>query len=135
MIYVGKAVSFRDRVRSYFQQQGRFTSPKVKAMVEHIADVEYIVTDSEVEALILEATLIKEKAPRYNVRLKDDKSYPYLKVTDEPFPRVVVVRRPGKDGRYSALTPTPGRCGRRWLSSASSFPCAPATSTFGGTVV
>jgi excinuclease ABC, C subunit len=100
VIYVGKAVSLRDRVRSYFQQQGRFTSPKVKAMVANIADVEYIVTDSEVEALILEATLIKEKAPRYNVRLKDDKAYPYLKVTDERFPRVVVVRRPGKDGRY-----------------------------------
>ena len=99
MIYVGKAVSLRDRVRSYFQQQGRFVSPKVKAMVENIADLEYIVTDSEVEALILEATLIKEKEPRYNVRLKDDKAYPYLKVTNEPFPRVMVVRRPGKDGR------------------------------------
>lgn len=99
VIYVGKAVSLRDRVRSYFQQQGRFTSPKVKAMVEHIVDVEYIVTDSEVEALILEATLIKEHEPRYNVRLKDDKAYPYLKVTDEPFPRVVVVRRPKKGER------------------------------------
>ena len=99
VIYVGKAVSLRDRVRSYFQQHGRFTSPKVKAMVEHIADLEYIVTDSEMEALILEATLIKEKEPRYNVRLKDDKAYPYLKVMDERFPRVMVVRRPGKGGR------------------------------------
>ena len=100
VIYVGKAVSLRDRVRSYFQQRGRFVSPKVKAMVEHIRDVEYIVTDSEVEALILESNLIKEYSPRYNVRLKDDKNYPYLKVTDERFPRVTVVRRPGKDGRY-----------------------------------
>lgn len=100
VIYVGKAVSLRDRVRSYFQQQGRFVSPRILALVEQIADFEYIVTDSEVEALILEATLIKEKSPRYNVRLKDDKAYPYLKVTDEPFPRVMVVRKPGKDGRY-----------------------------------
>lgn len=100
VIYVGKAVSLRDRVRSYFQPSGRFVSAKVKAMVEHIRDLEYIVTDSEVEALILEANLIKEYSPRYNVRLKDDKNYPYLKVTDEPFPRVIVVRRPGKDGRY-----------------------------------
>lgn len=100
VIYVGKAVSLRDRVRSYFQQLGRTVSPKVKAMVEHIADLEYIVTDSELEALILEATLIKEKEPWYNVRLKDDKSFPYLTVTDEPFPRVMVVRRPGKQGRH-----------------------------------
>lgn len=100
VIYVGKAVSLRDRVRSYFQQRGRFVSPKVKAMVEHIRDLEYIVTDSEVEALILESNLIKEYSPWYNVRLKDDKNYPYLKVTAERFPRVTVVRRPGKDGRY-----------------------------------
>lgn len=99
VIYVGKAVSLRDRVRSYFQQHGRFVSPKVKAMVQHIADIDFIVTDSEVEALILEATLIKEKSPRYNVRLKDDKAYPYLMITDERFPRVMVVRRPGKGGR------------------------------------
>ncbi len=99
VIYVGKAVSLRSRVRSYFQRQGRFVSPKVKALVEHIADLEYIVTDSEVEALILECNLIKEKEPWYNVRLKDDKSFPYLKVTDEKFPRVLFVRRPSKDGR------------------------------------
>lgn len=99
VIYVGKAVSLRSRVRSYFQRQGRFVSPKVKAMVEHVADLEYIVTDSEVEALILECNLIKEKEPWYNVRLKDDKSFPYLKITDEPFPRVLVVRRPSRDGR------------------------------------
>lgn len=100
VIYVGKAVSLRDRVRSYFQTLGRTVSAKVKAMVEHIADLEYIVTDSEVEALILEATLIKENDPWYNVRLKDDKAFPFLKVTDEPFPRIMVVRRPSKDGRY-----------------------------------
>ena len=99
IIYVGKAVSLRDRVRSYFQKHGRYVSPKVKAMVEHIADLEFIVTDSEVEALILECNLIKEHEPWYNVRLKDDKSFPYLKVTAERFPRVMVVRRPSKEGR------------------------------------
>lgn len=100
VIYVGKAVSLRDRVRSYFQRHGRFVSPKVKAMMEHVADLEFIVTDSEVEALILECTLIKEREPWYNVRLKDDKSFPYLQITNERFPRVVVVRRPSpKDGR------------------------------------
>jgi len=100
VIYVGKAVSLRDRVRSYFQRQGRFVSPKVKALVENIRDLEFIVTDSEVEALILESNLIKKESPWYNIRLKDDKAYPYLKVTAEPFPRVMVVRRPGRDGRY-----------------------------------
>lgn len=98
VIYVGKAVSLRNRVRSYFQGS-RDVSPKVRAMVSHIHDFEYIITDSEVEALILECNLIKEKEPWYNIRLKDDKSYPYLKITDEPFPRVVVVRRPDKKDR------------------------------------
>ena len=101
IIYVGKAISLRNRVRSYFQA-GRQSSPKVAALVDHITDFEYIVTDSEVEALILECNLIKEHAPWYNIRLKDDKSYPYVKVTlQEPFPRVAIVRRMQKDGsRY-----------------------------------
>ncbi len=101
IIYVGKAVSLRNRVRSYFQAGGH-SSPKVTALVGHIVDFEYIVTDSEVEALILECNLIKEHAPWYNIRLKDDKSYPYVKVTlQEPFPRVAIVRRMQKDGsRY-----------------------------------
>ena len=101
IIYVGKAVSLRNRVRSYFQAS-RHSSPKVEALVNHITDFEYIVTDSEVEALILECNLIKEHAPWYNIRLKDDKSYPYVKVTlQEPFPRVAIVRRMQKDGsRY-----------------------------------
>ena len=101
IIYVGKAVSLRNRVRFYFQAS-RHSSPKVEALVNHITDFEYIVTDSEVEALILECNLIKEHAPWYNIRLKDDKSYPYVKVTlQEPFPRVAIVRRMQKDGsRY-----------------------------------
>lgn len=101
MIYVGKAVSLRSRVRSYFQKSAAHPL-KVQVMVEHIHDFEYIVTDSEVEALILENHLIKEYAPRYNVRLKDDKTYPYIKVTvQEDFPRVLMVRRRLDDGaRY-----------------------------------
>ncbi|WP_031516696.1 excinuclease ABC subunit UvrC [Desulfofalx alkaliphila] len=101
VIYVGKALSLKNRVRSYFQQ-GAKQMPKTRSMVERIADLEYIVTDSEVEALILECNLIKEHRPRYNVLLKDDKSYPYIKVTlGEDYPRVLVTRRLVKDGsRY-----------------------------------
>ncbi|MBF7081663.1 excinuclease ABC subunit UvrC [Desulfallas sp. Bu1-1] len=101
VIYVGKAVSLKNRVRSYFgATAGR--NPKVKAMMARARDLEYITTDSEVEALILEANLIKEHRPRYNVFLRDDKSYPYLKVTlNEQFPRVLMTRRVVKDGsRY-----------------------------------
>lgn len=97
VIYVGKAVVLKNRVRSYFQKGA--VSPKTRILAGKIADIEYIVTSNEVEALILESNLIKEKSPRYNVRLKDDKHYPYLKVTDEPFPRVMVVRRREKGGR------------------------------------
>ena len=101
IIYVGKAVSLKNRVRSYFQA-GANHSPKTRVMVEKIADLDFIVTDSEVEALILEQNLIKEYRPRYNILLKDDKSYPYLKVTlGEDFPRVMITRRHVKDGsRY-----------------------------------
>jgi excinuclease ABC subunit C len=101
IIYVGKAVSLKNRVRSYFQA-GANHSPKTRIMVEKIADLDFIVTDSEVEALILEQNLIKEYRPHYNILLKDDKSYPYLKVTlAEDFPRVMITRRHVKDGsRY-----------------------------------
>lgn len=101
VIYAGKAVSLKNRVRSYFRQ-GNGDSPKVRSMMERVADLEYIVTDSEVEALILESNIIKEYRPRYNVVLKDDKSYPYLKVTlNEDYPRVYISRRVVKDGgRY-----------------------------------
>lgn len=100
VIYVGKALSLRSRVRSYFQKGGQRTaSAKVRALVEHVADLETIVTATEIDALVLESNLIKEMAPKYNVRLKDDKHFPYLKVTDEPYPRVIVVRRMGKGGR------------------------------------
>ncbi|NLL47295.1 MAG: excinuclease ABC subunit UvrC [Firmicutes bacterium] len=101
VIYVGKAINLRNRVRSYFQKSANHAL-KVRVLVENIADLEYIVTDSELEALILENNLIKKHSPRYNVRLKDDKTYPYIKVTiQETFPRVLMVRRRLKDGaRY-----------------------------------
>ncbi len=103
VLYVGKAQNLRSRVRQYFSgvQKGRAGDPRIDAMVAKIADVEVIVTDSEIEALILEANLIKKLKPRYNVVLKDDKSYPYIVITNEPFPRVFVTRRVVRDGsRY-----------------------------------
>ena len=101
IIYVGKAVSLRNRVRSYFQSPAG-QAPKVRRLVEHIADFEFIVTGSELEALILECNLIKKHRPHYNVRLKDDKHYPYIKISlQEPFPRIYTVRRMENDGaRY-----------------------------------
>ncbi|HTY38888.1 MAG TPA: excinuclease ABC subunit UvrC [Bacteroidota bacterium] len=100
VIYVGKAQNLRSRVRQYFQKS-RASDPKLDALVSRIADVELIVTDSEVEALILEANLIKKLKPRYNVLLKDDKSFPYIVITNEPFPRVFVTRKVIRDGsRY-----------------------------------
>ena len=97
VLYVGKAVSLRSRVRQYFQR-GHQLGPRIESMVSKIRDVEIIVTDSEVEALILEANLIKKLKPRYNVDLKDDKSYPYIVITNEPYPRVFVTRRIIRDG-------------------------------------
>ena len=101
VIYVGKAVSLKSRVRSYFGR-GTGQAIKTRTMVAHIEQIEYIVTDTEVEALILECNLIKEHCPRYNVLLKDDKSYPYIKVTlAEDYPRVISTRQRVKDGsRY-----------------------------------
>ncbi|MCZ7555311.1 MAG: excinuclease ABC subunit UvrC [Bacteroidia bacterium] len=100
IIYVGKAKNLRTRVRSYFQERGGYDL-KREVLVSKIADLELIVTDSEVEALLLENNLIKEHTPRYNIRLKDDKSYPYIVVTNEPYPRVFPTRRIIRDGsRY-----------------------------------
>lgn len=101
IIYVGKAIVLKNRVRQYFQS-GKNHSPKVRAMVAKIADFETILTGSEVEALILECNLIKKHRPRYNISLKDDKTYPYVKVTlAEDYPRVLITRRVLRDGaRY-----------------------------------
>ncbi len=100
VLYVGKAKNLRNRVRQYFQKS-RAVDPRIERMLSRATDLEIIVTDSEVEALILEANLIKKLKPRYNVTLKDDKSYPYIVITHEPFPRVFVTRQIRRDGsRY-----------------------------------
>ena len=101
IIYVGKAISLKNRVRQYFQSS-RNKGAKIEQMVTHIARFEYIITDSELEALVLESNLIKEHRPKYNTMLKDDKSYPFIKVTvQEAYPRVLFARRMKKDkNRY-----------------------------------
>jgi excinuclease ABC subunit C len=101
VIYVGKAVVLRNRLRSYFGSPSG-QAPKIRRLVPRIADFEFIVTDTEAEALILENTLIKRYKPRYNARLKDDKTYPFLKIDlSEEFPRVYITRQVAKDGaRY-----------------------------------
>src|SRR5215472_15609946 len=101
VLYVGKAASLRSRVRSYFQES-RPRDPKTDALVRQIRDLEYIVTDNELEALMLEANLVRRHRPRYNIILRDDKHYPFLKLTtNEEFPRLVVARKVQHDGaRY-----------------------------------
>ena len=100
VLYVGKAKNLRNRVRQYFQKS-RSLGPRIEQMLTRATDIEIIVTDSEVEALILEANLIKKYRPRYNVSLKDDKSYPYIVITGEPYPRVFITRQIRRDGsRY-----------------------------------
>ncbi|MCD8479485.1 MAG: GIY-YIG nuclease family protein [Candidatus Cloacimonetes bacterium] len=100
VIYVGKAVSLKNRIKSYLSSAPK--DPKTEQLVKHIADLDFIITNSEAEAFLLEATLIKRHQPKYNILLKDDKQYPYVKVTlNEDFPRVFVTRDIIKDGsRY-----------------------------------
>ena len=98
IIYIGKAKSLIKRVKSYFRE--KLDRPKTQILMSHFDSLEYIVTNSEKEALILEATLIKKHRPRYNVQLKDDKRYPYVKITDEKFPRLVITRNVTKNGIY-----------------------------------
>jgi len=95
VIYVGKASSLRDRVSQYFRESD---SPKTQMLMRNIEGLEYIVTGTEVEALVLESNLIKEHAPRYNVKLRDDKAYPFIKITNEKYPRICIVRRRERDG-------------------------------------
>ena len=97
VLYVGKALSLKNRVRSYFQDSTRHGA-RIERMVRKVADLEWIVVDSEVEALVLECNLIKQHRPPYNVRMRDDKSYPYITITKEPFPRVMFTRKLKKDG-------------------------------------
>jgi excinuclease ABC subunit C len=98
IIYIGKAKSLIKRVKSYFRE--KLDRPKTQILMSHFHSLEYIVTNSEKEALILEANLIKKHRPRYNVQLKDDKRYPYVKITDEKFPRLVITRNVTKNGIY-----------------------------------
>ena len=108
IIYVGKAISLKNRVRQYFRKSTVKTA-KIEQMVSNISYFEYIVTDSELEALILECNLIKKHRPRYNTMLKDDKTYPYIKVTNEEYPRILFSRDMKKDkskyyGPYTSAT-------------------------------
>jgi excinuclease ABC subunit C len=113
-IYIGKARSLRDRVRSYLGARG--IHPKTDALLDEASRLEVIITDSVVEALALENNLVKERAPRYNVRLRDDKNYPYLQLTtNEDFPRVLVARRVERDGTYYAGPFMPASLARRTM--------------------
>lgn len=98
IIYIGKAKNLIKRVKSYFRE--KLDRPKTQILMSHFDSLEYIITNSEKEALILEANLIKKHSPRYNIQLKDDKRYPYVKITDEEFPRIVITRNVTKNGVY-----------------------------------
>lgn len=116
-LYVGKARSLRDRVRSYLSAYG--TSPRHDALLDEVDRLEVIVTDSAVEALALENHLIKQRAPRYNILLRDDKNYPYLQLTlTEPFPRLLVARRVERDGNFYAGPFLPAALARRTMALA-----------------
>ena len=97
VIYIGKAKNLRNRVRTYFRKSSR-VDPKTKQLMSRIVDLELLITDNEIESLILEANLVRHHKPRYNVNLKDDKHFPYIKITNEPFPQILIVRRVEKDG-------------------------------------
>ena len=114
-IYVGRARSLRDRVRSYLSAYG--SSPKTNALLDEVTRLEVIVTDSLVEALALETHLIKQRSPRFNILLRDDKNYPYLQLTTgEPFPRVLVARRVARDGHTYAGPFLPATLARKTIS-------------------
>src|SRR2546430_16362362 len=114
-IYVGKARALRDRVRSYLAAYG--ISPRHDALLEEIARLEVIVTDSVMEALALENNLIKQRTPKYNILLRDDKNYPYLQLTtSEPFPRVLVARRVERDRDFYAGPFMPAHFARRTMA-------------------
>ena len=117
IIYVGKAKNLKNRVRQYFQSS-RNADWKARKLRNLIDDFEFIVVDNEVEALVLESNLIKKHMPRFNVMLKDDKQYPHLKMTNEPYPKVVITRKIIKDGSsyYGPMLPAAlaRRFGVRW---------------------
>ncbi|MGM0651491.1 MAG: excinuclease ABC subunit UvrC [Bacillota bacterium] len=113
VIYVGKAASLRKRVRSYLAEAPA-SSPRLKSLQARLADIDYVVTDTEVEALILECSLIKEYRPRFNVNLKDDKDYPYLILTGDLYPRLEMMRLSQRGSRRGRYRPAPGRKEKRF---------------------
>src|SRR5215472_1875627 len=114
-IYVGKARALRDRVRNYLGAYG--ADPKTDALLDEVVRLEVIVTDSVVEALALENNLIKQRTPKYNILLRDDKNYPYLQLTtNEPFPRVLVARRVERDGSFYAGPFLPATFARKTMA-------------------
>ena len=134
VLYVGKASVLRNRVRTYFGSPSS-QIPKIRRMMGHVHDFEYIITDSEAEALILENTLIKRYRPRYNARLKDDKTYPFLKIDmTEEFPRVYITRKVAKDGaRYFGPFATAGTVRKTMDLVKRLFPYRSCTKTITGT--
>ena len=134
VLYVGKAASLRNRVRSYFAPSANHP-PKIVTMVSKVADFEYIVAESEQEALILECNLIKEHQPHYNARLKDDKSYPFIKIDiSEDFPQVYITRNAKKDGsRYFGPFANAGSVRRTLSLLKKLFPYRSCTKTITGT--
>src|SRR4051812_20347345 len=116
-LYVGKARALRDRVRSYLGAYG--TSPRHDALLDEIARLDVIITDSVMEALALENNLIKQRSPKYNILLRDDKNYPYLQLTlSEPFPRVIVARSVERNGDFYAGPFLPAKIARRTMTLA-----------------
>ena len=106
IIYIGKAKILKNRIRSYFVKKGKHPSAKVNIMVNHIFDVDWIVVRDEKEALITEANMIKEHRPKYNVLLKDDKTFPYIKITNEPYPKIEIIRSKNlQDDKHTYLGP------------------------------
>ena len=125
IIYVGKAINLRNRVRSYFRAQPK-EAVKTKALVRHIEDLEYIIVDNETEALVLECNLIKKYRPKYNISLKDGKTYPYLRITKEEYPRILSRDRSSATApAILAPTPTSPNCARPSTSPTGSSPSAP----------
>ena len=118
VIYVGKAASLRDRVSQYFRGQD---SIKTRMLIKNLEDIEYIITENEVEGLVLESNLIKEHRPRYNVKLRDDKTYPYIKITNEEYPRICISRRREHDGAHYFGPYPSSRAVRELIKMASSF--------------
>ncbi len=132
VIYVGKSRKLHNRVSQYFQNGEK--NIKTARMVAGVHDFDYFLCETEIEALTLENTLIKQHTPKYNIKLKDAKSYPYIKITDEPYPRLVMTRRRENDrGRYFGPYSGYPRCTPCWTHCAARCACRPAPAGFRAT--